>query len=157
MHLLKVALYSISGVMPIRYHILRNRINLKIFIDSLPPGRWSKKALNQQLSWAREDGLIENSDQFNPSAINKGGISYYYKEMVKSLRNKHLRALKFQNKNDVRIFIRGMCNKELKETIQSKSTLVFFDYDWCIVDYDFHSLKHKWWLKAKCGAIFLNY
>ena len=155
MYCAKAALYSISGVMPLKYHILRNRLNLRSFIKKLPGERWSKHALQQQLVWTREDDIINDRGELGDNW--KGGISYYMKELYRSLRGQDMRALHLDSKLDVRIFVRGLYLREMEEMINSKRSLEFFDHKSDIADYDFNSLRHSWWLKAKCGALLLNY
>ena len=155
MYCAKAALYSISGVMPLKYHILRNRLNLRSFIKKLPEERWSKHALHQQLLWTQEDGIINDQGELMDNW--KGGISYYMKELYRSLRGQDMRALHLDSKPDVRLFVRGLYFREMGRTINSKSSLEFFDHKSDIADYDFNSLRQNWWLKAKCGALLLNY
>ena len=124
---------------------------MRNFIKKLPDERWSKHALQQQLLWTREDDIINDRGELGDNW--KGGISYYMKELYRSLRGQDMRALHLDSKLDVRIFVRGLYLREMEEMINSKRSLEFFDHKSDIADYDFNSLKHSWWLKAKCGAL----
>ena len=117
--------------------------------------RWSKHALHQQLLWTREDGIINAQGELLDNW--KGGVSYYMKELYKSLRGQDMRALHLDTKLDVRFFVRGLFIREMSLIIESKSSLEFFDHKSDIADYDFNSLKQSWWLRAKCVALLLNY
>ena len=112
--------------------------------------------MNEQITWAKADGFLDIDGDFKPDDFKTTGMSYWLKEIYKSLHHRDVRALKFQTKDDTRVYIRGCFIRELKELTVNKTSLKFCDSVWGEIDYEFCNFTQRWWLKLHTGAIFVN-
>jgi len=153
-----IACEILSGLQPIQFAIAKRKINYLTYVQSCEDTRWVRWALEEQLMWARREGicsphgLTPDMDNVKPYVQ-----TYWLKHVLWLAHEMDISLNQSWSKLDIKLLFLQHHKNTLQQKLVGTHSLEYFDDLIHTPDDIYNSWYHLWWQKARTGSLFLFY
>jgi hypothetical protein len=148
-------IYLTCGVDKLETVVQRHKMNYYNYVVNCPDERWAFNAYLQQVRWCESDNILDDNKTILRTDFK--GTHYWLLDVIRIMTAWNIDNVIPRPKNEVRLLaMRSQWDYFLHE-LDRHNSLRFIDGVISAQDGQYHKRWHRWWLKARLGAIFLNY
>ena len=148
-------IYLTCGVEKLETVVQRHKMNYYNYVVNCPDERWAFNAYLQQLRWCESDNILD--DNRTILGNEPKGTHYWLLDVVKIMTAWNINNIVPRARNEVRLLSIRYSWDYLLNELDRHSSLEYFNGILSAQDNGYHRRWHRWWLKARLGAIYLNY
>jgi hypothetical protein len=139
--------------------ISQQRTNYLQYVQNLPDTRWVKKCLLEQMEWAIEDNLLQNTTAepiFIPTRRGRQS-TYYLKDTFKHLQRGQFSFQTHGTKIENKMHVKKLATTQIESYFEEhRSTTKYMEQLKFNHAKNFNIYTQLWWLRMKTSSLHLN-